>query len=157
MPGLGRPVPGGVGGVSFPGVGSVSKFASSPSLRELGFPFLPAGLGGDSWTTNSLGTRDRLLKHNKGTGTLRRGRAARGTGLGADRKELINPALMIPAPSPVGSVLRAPVIDKYRRGRMGVRRGQACAQLRSSRAGRENAATVGGFLPRGSGDTNLRA
>ena len=46
---------------------------------------------------------------------------ALGAGLRADRKELINPALMIPAPSPVGSVLLAPVIEKYRRGRTGVR------------------------------------
>lgn len=51
----------------------------------------------------------------------RRGQAARRAGLRADRKELINRALMIPTPSPIGSVLRAPVIEKYRRGRMRVR------------------------------------
>ena len=50
-----------------------------------------------------------------------RGQAARKAGLPADRKELIKLALMIPAPSRVGSVLRAPVIEKYRGGRMRVR------------------------------------
>lgn len=51
----------------------------------------------------------------------RPGPAARRAGLSADRKELINRALMTTAPSPVGSVLPAPVIEKYQRGRMGVR------------------------------------
>ena len=50
-----------------------------------------------------------------------RGEAARKAGLLADRKDLIKLALMIPAPSRVGSALRAPVIEKYRRGRMRVR------------------------------------
>lgn len=45
MPRLGRRTPG-AGGASFPGAGSVSKFASSPALREsLGFHSCQWGLG----------------------------------------------------------------------------------------------------------------
>lgn len=50
-----------------------------------------------------------------------RGQTERRAGLPAGRKELIKRELMLPAPSRVGSVFRAPVIEKYLRGRMGVR------------------------------------
>lgn len=117
-----RRVSGGVGRVPFPGAGSVSKFASSPSLREsLGFHSCRRVLGETAGLQTHLahtGTHDCLFKqNNKGTTAPE----ARRAGLPADRKELINRVLMTPAPSPVGSVLRAPVIEKYGRGRIGVR------------------------------------
>lgn len=59
---------------------------------------------------------------------------------------------MTTPPSGVGSVLGAPVIEKYRRGRVGVRRGQARAQLRAPRgAGSGGAAAAGGFWGQGRG------
>lgn len=107
----------GWGRAPLPAAGSVTKFASSPSLREsLSFHSGLRVLGETAGLQTRLahtGTRDGLFKHHhKGTSAPEaRPGGARGRAP-ADRKELINPALMTPSPSPVGSVLPAPVIEK---------------------------------------------
>lgn len=96
MPRLGRRAPGGGGGgASFPGAGSVSKFASSPSLQEsLGFHSCQRVLG----ETTGLQTHWHILAYTtaylnviiNALESPRLGPAARRAGLSADRKELIN-------------------------------------------------------------------